>query len=229
MIFRGGIDKLTLIKKGAEANLYLEDFKDLFSSEKDVKVLIKERISKEYRVKRLDEMLRSSRTSLEAKLLSDAKRAGVPTPPVYRVERDENFLVMKYIEGKAVKEILESLSPGDLEKLCRKVGAQVAKLHEFGIIHGDLTTSNMIRSVEGEIYFIDFGLGEYNSSIEAKGTDIHLLHRALRSSHFLVAEEAYNSVLEGYKEEMGPDSEDVLSRVRKIERRGRYVDKEERK
>lgn len=220
---------MTLIKKGAEANLLLEDFsKTMYPSEVD-KVLIKHRISKEYRNSKLDKKLRDSRTALEAKLLADAKEAGVPSPIVYQVDRRNMQIVMQYIKGKAVKEILEDLNSDSRNELCKKIGEQIGSLHREGIIHGDLTTSNMIRAENDQIYFIDFGLGEYNTSPEARGTDLHLLHRTLKSTHFTVSEESFQAILNGYKEEMGNGASEAIKRVKEIERRGRYVAKEERK
>ncbi len=228
-IYLGGKSKLPIIKKGAEANLILKDFEEVMYPYNVEKVLIKHRISKDYRVDNLDRKLRSYRTSLEAKLLSDAKRAGVPTPTVYRVDRKEMSLIMEYIKGKAVKEFLEKIDPNARKNLCETIGVQIARLHSFGIIHGDLTTSNMIRSEdEKKIYFIDFGLGEYNSTVEARGTDIHLLHRTLDSTHFKVSEESFKAVLKGYRYKMGERSEQIIRRVEEIERRGRYVEKEKR-
>lgn len=220
---------MEVIKKGAEANLILADFSEVFYPSEREKILIKHRISKGYRTKKLDKKLRDFRTSLEAKLLSDAKRAGVPTPTVYRVDLENMRLFMQYVEGEAVKEILEDLDSEHREELCRTIGKQIGQLHDSDIIHGDLTTSNMIRSDEGKIYFIDFGLGEYNSSVEAKGTDIHLLHRTLESTHFEVADESYHALLEGYKEEYPETAGEVIQRIEEIETRGRYVEKEERK
>lgn len=219
---------MPIIAKGAEANLILRDFSELFYPAGNRKVLVKHRIKKEYRIDELDRRLRDSRTSLEAKLLSDAKKAGVPTPTIYRVDRVEMKLIMEYIEGEAVKEFLEELDSSSRRRICETIGEQIACLHDFGIIHGDLTTSNMIRFENDRIYFIDFGLGEYNSSTEAQGTDLHLLHRTLRSTHFKVAEESYRAVLDGYKRELGDHADDVTSRVEEIESRGRYVGKEER-
>lgn len=219
---------MPVIEKGAEANLILEDFVDVMYPDDVDKVLIKHRISKNYRVDELDKKLRDYRTSLEAKLLSDAKKAGVPTPTVYRIDRKEMSLVMEYIEGKAVKEFLEEVCSDTRKDLCKTIGLQIARLHNFGIIHGDLTTSNMIRSEDGKIYFIDFGLGEYNSSVEAQGTDIHLLHRTLNSSHFNVADESFQAVLKGYRDKTGERGEQVIRRVEEIESRGRYVGKEKR-
>lgn len=220
---------MTLIKKGAEANLLLEDFsKTMYPSEVD-KVLIKHRISKEYRNEELDRKLRYSRTALEAKLLADAKKAGVPSPIVYQVDRKKMRLVMEYIQGKAVKEILEDLNSDSRNRLCKKIGKQIGRLHREEIIHGDLTTSNMIQGKNDQIYFIDFGLGEYNSSPEARGTDLHLLHRTLKSTHFTVSEEAFQSILNGYKGEMKNSASKVIKRIQEIESRGRYIAKEERK
>ena len=217
---------MPLIKKGAEANLLLEDFSKVLHPGGEGKVIVKHRISKAYRVPDLDLNLRSSRTALEARLLADAKRAGVPTPTVYEIDRERMRLVMGYVEGKQVKLILEGLDPSERRELCELIGRQIARLHSAGIIHGDLTTSNMIRTRGGKIYFIDFGLGEYNPSVEARGVDLHLLKRTLQSTHFRVADEAFRAVIDGYKREFGKGADEVLARVRQIERRGRYVVRE---
>lgn len=227
--FLGGTNKLPIIKKGAEANLILEDFSDLFYPHEEIeKVLVKHRISKDYRAKKLDENLRDFRTLHEAKLLSDAKEAGVPTPAIYRVDRVSMKIVMEYIKGVAIKEVLGDLNSSERKNLCKNIGMQIGLLHDYGIIHGDLTTSNMIQDGKGNIYFIDFGLGEYNSSTEARGTDIHLLHRTLRSTHFRVADESYDAILTGYRKIIGKEAEEVIKRVQEIEKRGRYVKKDER-
>ncbi len=218
----GGVD-VPLIKKGAEANLLLEDFSKVLHPAGKGKVIVKHRISKAYRVPELDLSLRSSRTALETRLLADAKRAGVPTPVVYEIDRAGTRLVMGYVRGKQVKLILEKLKSSERRELCRLIGKQIARLHSAGIIHGDLTTSNMIRTREGKIYFIDFGLGEYDPSVEARGVDLHLLKRTLQSTHFRVADEAFEAVIDGYKCEFGKKADEVLARVREIERRGRYV------
>lgn len=220
---------MPLIKKGAEASLFLEDFSQTMYPSKNDKVLIKHRIPKDYRAEKLDQKLRSSRTSLEAKILADAKEAGVPTPLVYQIDKLGTRIIMEYVNGETVKDILEDLDSKSRKNLCEKIGKQIARIHDYGIIHGDLTTSNMIETEKNQIYFIDFGLGEYDPSVEARGTDIHLLHRTLKSTHFKVAEEAYREILQGYKKEMGKSAEEVIKRVQNIERRGRYISKEERK
>lgn len=219
---------MPIIRKGAEANLLLEEFGDVLHPAREGKVMVKHRISKQYRVPELDARLRDSRTALEAKLLSDAKRAGVPTPAVYEVDRVGTRLVMEFVEGDQVKTFLEDLEPPERGKLCELIGEQIGRLHSAGLVHGDLTTSNMIRTRGGKIYFVDFGLGEYTPSVEARGVDLHLLRRTLQSTHYRVAAEAFEAVLDGYKRELGKVADEVIRRVEEIERRGRYVPKEER-
>ena len=86
----------------------------------------------------------------------------------------------------------------------------------------------MIRSADGRIFFVDFGLGEKNIELEAKGVDLHLLKRALQSTHFQYWEECLQNVLCGYTSVLGVElAEKVYEKIREIERRGRYV--EERK
>jgi len=219
---------MALIKKGAEADLYLEDFSKVLHPLREGKVVVKHRINKRYRVPQLDLQLRESRTALEAKLFADAKTAGVPTPAVYEIDRLGMRIVMEFIEGEQVKIILDRLTPKKRSRLCRLIGKQVARLHKAGIVHGDLTTSNMILTPQGKVFFVDFGLGEYNPSLEARGVDLHLLKRALQSIHFRITDEAYRAVLAGYRREFGKGASEVIERVEEIERRGRYIPKEER-
>jgi len=219
---------MALIKKGAEANLYLEPFARTLHPLGEGKVIVKHRISKRYRVPQLDSQLRESRTALEARLFADAKAAGVPTPAVYEVDRVGMKIVMEFIEGKQVKIILDRSTPKERRGLCRLIGRQIARLHRAGMVHGDLTTSNMILTHQGKVFFVDFGLGEYNPSLEARGVDLHLLKRALQSIHFRITDEAYRAVLAGYRREFGKGAKEVIERAEEIERRGRYIPKEER-
>lgn len=200
---------MEMISKGAEADLYLTD-----------KTLLKDRIKKAYRVSELDGTLRKTRTKKEAKLLSLARRAGVPTPFIYDVDLRKTKIEMEFIEGKQVKKVLGAMSSRERTRICREIGTLIGRLHSNHIIHGDLTTSNMILS-NGKIYFIDFGLGEINESIEAKGVDLLVFKKALHSTHYEFEEECFKDVVEGYSDEYG-DHVDVLQRLRVIERRGRY-------
>jgi TP53 regulating kinase and related kinases len=83
----------------------------------------------------------------------------------------------------------------------------------------------MILAENGRIYFVDFGLGEKSVELEAKGVDLHLLKRALQSTHFSHWEECLQAVLCGYTSVLGAEAaEKVYEKIREIERRGRYVE-----
>jgi TP53 regulating kinase-like protein len=189
---------------------------------------VKHRVPKKYRISLIDERLRRSRTVLEAKLLSDAKRAGVPTPAVLEADLYKTKLVMEFIEGPQLKSLLGRLKSSERKRICREIGRLAARLHKVGIVHGDLTTSNMILGRGSKIYLVDFGLGEYNPSTEARAVDLHLLRRAIQSVHFRIASEAYREVLRGYEQEFGAGAGEVVRRAEEIAKRGRYVQREER-
>jgi len=206
-----------LIKKGAEADLYLADWHGR-------KVVLKKRLPKKYRPSALDEQIRAYRTIHEPQLMHEAKKAGVPTPIIFLVDRKNTTIIMEYIEGKQVKQLLNEVSKSERRSLCFRIGESIGKLHEYGIVHGDLTTSNLIQHPEGKIFFVDFGLGDKTKELEARGVDLHLMKRALQSTHFKFAEECFESAIEGYSSVLKSEtSENVLDKIREIERRGRYV------
>lgn len=206
-----------LIKKGAEANLFLEDWHGR-------SVIMKRRLSKKYRVPKLDKEIRLYRTIHEPQHIHKAKEAGVPTPTIFMVDTVETTIVMEFIEGKQVKQILDDLPSEERQKLCRHVGELIGRLHNHGIIHSDLTTSNMILTPEGRVVFVDFGLSERSVELEAKGVDLHLMKRAFQSTHFQYAKECFDAVFDGYTRVVGGNvAGEVLKKIEEIGRRGRYV------
>lgn len=215
--------KLLLIKKGAEASLYLAEWHDK-------KVIMKERLPKKYRLSELDEHIRTYRTIHEPQLMHEAKKAGVPTPTIFLVDVKQATIIMEFIEGKLVKQLLDKVSESQRLSLCGEIGESIGRLHSSGIIHGDLTTSNMIQTSEGKIFFVDFGLGEKSKELEARGVDLHLMKRALQSTHFQFAEKCFKAVVKGYSEILdGETVKNVLDKIREIEKRGRYVSERKRR
>jgi len=202
------------IARGAEAVISK-------AKEDELEIVVKDRVKKGYRVEQLDAKIRKERTKLEARLLREASRAGVNAPRV--VEEKGTVLKIEFVEGRRVKEILRR---ENIRDICSKIGLSVARLHAAGIVHGDLTTSNMIMK-DGELFFIDFGLGFMSSAIEDQATDLHVLDEALRSTHFEIAEDAFDAVLESYAKEYDK-AKDVIDRLGKIETRGRYVRRREK-
>ncbi len=206
-----------LIKKGAEASLFLEDWQGR-------KVVMKRRLPKKYRLSEIDEKIRTYRTIHESRLLHYAKEAGVPTPTLFLIDLADSNIIMEFVEGKQVKQILDALSPEDRQRLSRHVGELIGRLHHNEIVHGDLTTSNMILTPTSKLVLVDFGLGEKAVELELRGVDLHLMKRAFQSTHFRHAEECFNAVLEGYAKVVGAEmTKEVLGKIKEIEVRGRYV------
>jgi N6-L-threonylcarbamoyladenine synthase/protein kinase Bud32 len=197
-----------VVAKGAEAVLYRDGDK-----------LIKLRIEKKYRTPELDARLRKFRTQREAKLLENAGKAGVPVPRLYETDVAEKKLVMEYISGRLVKDVIDSADEQTLADIGRQVGVLLCRLHAGNIIHNDLTSSNMICS-EGRVFLIDFGLAFTSTRIEDKAVDLVVFRRALFATHARSFEVVWNALLEGYGGYL--KSAEVLERANAIEKRGRY-------
>jgi TP53 regulating kinase-like protein len=188
------------IGRGAEAVITLENG-----------TVRKWRLPKSYRQRELDERIREERTLREARITSEARRCGVPTPIICDVSQFE--LEMEHLDGVKLKDIIDP-------ELSERVGEMVGRLHKGGIIHGDLTTSNMILR-GSRIYLIDFGLAFYDPSVEAQGVDVHVYFQTLESTHDRSGD-LIESFKRGYlRTYSGADA--VLKRVKEIKARGRYL------
>jgi len=193
-----------LIAQGAEARLFLENDR-----------ILKNRFRKTYRLDALDSKLRGFRTRREAKVLEKLKMINFPSPALIQSD-DKEDIVMQKIEGKLIKDVLEK---SEYKRLCSEIGKKIAILHNNSIIHGDLTSSNMILG--NEIYFIDFGLSFFSEKAEDKAVDLHVLKEALSSKHYRIGDECFKAVIESYKKE-AKDSYLILKRLEAVEKRGRY-------
>jgi Kae1-associated kinase Bud32 len=202
---------MKIIQRGAEAVLYLEEMDGK-------KVLVKDRLPKGYRIPQLDDKIRMQRTRHEQALLLKAKRAGVAAPNI--VDAGESRIVMEWIEGKKLKDSLNGMARSQRGGIYRLMGESIGRLHSAGIIHGDLTTSNMIFK-DNRLYIIDFGLGRISGKIEDQAVDLYLLYEALKSTHLRLLGDAWKSILKAYKQNYAKSNE-VLSRLLKIENRRRY-------
>ena len=194
-----------IIAQGAEAIITLKDNQ-----------VIKNRIKKSYRIPVLDERIRKSRTKAESKIIKKLEKI-IPVPKIIKTD-EKQIIEMQFIKGEKLSDSLESLN---YKKICKQISENITKMHNQGIIHSDLTTSNMIFH-ENKVYFIDFGLAFHSQKIEDKAVDLHLLQQALEAKHFTIWKEAYKIILDNYKPEK---YKDIIQRIKVIESRGRYKDK----
>jgi TP53 regulating kinase-like protein len=214
-----GEEKLPkLIYKGAEAEIYLENWYGSMAVRKT-------RLPKPYRVLELDAAIRRGRTVHETNLMHEARKLGVPVPAIQHIDPETSSFVMDYVNGPTLKEELYVLSQEERRKQCILLGRTVAMIHEGGIVHGDLTISNILCA-DGKLFLIDFGLGGFSTELEDRGVDLLLLSRAMKSTHTKIHEETFAAFLRGYSATVGKRrGVEAVTKMREIERRGRYFER----
>ena len=198
---------MKVVSIGAEARLFE-------SSYLGEKVLVKERLSKGYRNQELDEKLRRLRTQREASLLYRAKTFGVNAPRVLHIDKQKSQLFLELIEGKKLKDVLS----GKNLHYCEEFGKMIGKLHAHHVVHGDLTTSNVLVR-DKELVLIDFGLGFDSKKLEDKAMDLLVLKKTFMATHFRL-ENGWKKILKGYISET--KNKAIEKAIERIEKRARY-------
>lgn len=215
-----------LIKQGAESRLH----KGLYLG---MPTLIKERFEKRYRHPTLDYILMKERIKAETRAILKCKAVGIRTPTLYLVDLRRRSIFMEYFEHSVTAKVFifkanESL----IEKLSSNIGNILGKMHSNNIVHGDLTTSNILvvnKRKSDEFYmnyedlylvFIDFGLSRTDSSAEDKAVDLYVLERAILSTHTTNCN-IFSNILAAYQKEYKKGSKEVLNRLEEVRARGR--------
>ena len=178
--------------------------------------ILKDRIEKSYRHPALDRKIRINRTKKEARLLTKAKVAGISVPGI--LQQAETILILEEIKGKKLAHTIDKAS--NKQALIKQLGTIIAQLHNNHLIHGDLTTSNVLCTKLSKLTLIDFGLGFESQKPEDKATDLHVLKEALEAKHYKHAKTLWTTFLTSYKATILDKR--VLERLTAVEKRGRY-------
>lgn len=224
---------MSVIKQGAEAKLYIGEFNNQ-------QCLIKERFVKHYRHPELDTHLSKERMRAESKAITRCQAAGVNAPNILHMDLNERKIFMKYYANSItaklyLNDIVASLCDAAerekrIDKLANEIGTCVGKMHAHNIIHGDLTTSNILldpHEPDGNDAFaqysmivIDFGLASYSQSSEQKGVDLYVLERALLSTHSGIPN-LFDSILNAYKLANTANPDETIAKFEEVRARGR--------
>ncbi|EFC45185.1 protein kinase [Naegleria gruberi] len=221
------LENKELLAQGAEGRVFL--LKNYFGKQ----AIMKERFSKKYRHPTLDSKLTKQRLVKESKNISKCRQLGIEVPTVYNVDKTNNLIFMEYIEGCSVKEYFrkfEQLANASTEhiwdesclEIAHSMGKVIATIHKNKLVHGDLTTSNlMLRNGEKDkLVVIDFGLSFGTTLDEDKAVDLYVLERALLSTH-PNSEKLFDQLIEGYKIIDATQSKTVLKKLDQVRQRGR--------
>lgn len=226
------MNNFELIAQGAEARVY----KGVYLGRP---TLIKERFEKKYRHFDLDVHLTKDRMKAECRAMVRAKAAGVVTPAIYLVHLERRCIYMEYIEdGTVLKDFIDkNVSDGSnvdqLNFIAKGLGTLIARLHSKNIIHGDLTTSNVLLKNTDKLkiekgdavnnfIMIDFGLARTESSVEDKAVDLYVLERSLLSAHSEVPSlfsEIFNTYQKCYMNKN--QCKEIVSKYKEVQARGR--------
>ena len=110
-----------------------------------------------------------------------------------------------------------------LTPLAEKIGHLLGQMHQRGIIHGDLTTSNMLLQNPPQnldLVLIDFGLSYQDNVAEDKGVDLYVMERAILSTH-PNTEPLFEKLLNSYKTSYGSGCNEVIKKLDEVRMRGR--------
>ncbi|CAI2379651.1 unnamed protein product [Moneuplotes crassus] len=225
----------TIISQGAEGRIFVSE---IFATP----CIVKERFIKKYRVPELDTKITKQRITQETRNMARVKKAGVNTPALFFLDHENRKIYMEYLQEPTitVKQFLLEIEdiniPRITESLCQKIGESLAKMHQANIIHGDLTTSNMMvdkESISHEdpaentcaLYLIDFGLSFFSLKTEDKAVDLYVLKRAMISLH-PGSEVLFDKIIEKYREWMCQEKcedkgNEIIEKYKDVELRGR--------
>mmetsp|Transcript_21277 Transcript_21277/g.37667 ORF Transcript_21277/g.37667 Transcript_21277/m.37667 type:complete len:223 (-) Transcript_21277:2339-3007(-) len=204
-----------LIYQGAEARVFKIS---LFGSP----AVLKERFKKSYRHPDLEARLCKARHTQEVRASARALKAGVLTPTVFLADAKSNKIVMEFVEGKCLRDVIDHADNAKKESISKALGGLLGRLHNADIIHGDLTTSNVLqRDVDNKLVLIDFGLAKSNANVEDKAVDMYVLERAFLSTH-PGSEQIFSKVMESYFSALSEKNrEKVRAKFKQVQQRGR--------
>ncbi len=227
--------ELRLIAQGAEGRIY----DTMFLAKPTI---IKERLIKRYRELTLDRKINKHRLLLEARCMFRCIKSGILTPAVYMIDVDNLRLYIEKIEGTTIKDLLRRIGtvqstihmeveqssadsiiyPNECLEWAKKIGIALGKMHDIDVVHGDLTTSNMMLNSAGNIVIIDFGLAGKSTNAEDKAVDLYVLERAFISTH-PGSEEIVKTIIFNYVIS-SPKSKPIMQRLEQVRLRGRKRD-----
>lgn len=230
--------EMSVVSQGAEALVLSTTTHPYFS--KDGTFIVKFRPRKPYRHPKIDQQITRSRTIGEAKFMAKLKKAGIPSPSLISLDAANGVIWMESIGDSLPDGSVSSLKnylwflekthhdqclSEQVKALCKNTGAVIAQLHQNDMVHGDLTSSNILLEND-QAHLIDFGLSSYSNLPEDKAVDLYVLERAVMSTHSDFADSYNLWLLQGYEEHLCKTGlknkyKDTIKKLEDVRLRGR--------
>jgi serine/threonine-protein kinase len=100
----------------------------------------------------------------EAQILASLHHPNLPRVTDYFAEENLHYLVMDYIEGQTLQDLLqanpEGLEEAHVLKWADQLLSALEYIHAHHLIHRDIKPANIRHTSEGQIFLVDFGLAK---------------------------------------------------------------------
>lgn len=111
----------------------------------------------------------AARFEREARIVARLDHANIVPMYDYDVHEGRPFLVMKYVEGRTLKNLLsqKALTLDEILQVLPAIASALGYAHRQGILHRDVKPSNIIIDTNGTPYLMDFGLARVATAGES--------------------------------------------------------------
>lgn len=111
-----------------------------------------------------------ARLRREAQALSRLNHPNIATLYDFDTWDGRDFLVMEYIEGQSLRDVgLDPLPPAEIINLGTQLSEALVAAHGAGVVHLDLKPGNLMRTVDGRLKVMDFGIARLQAIQPADG------------------------------------------------------------
>jgi predicted Ser/Thr protein kinase len=137
------------------------------------------------------------RFHLEVKAAARLNHPNIVTAHDADAAGDLHFLVMEYVEGRSLAEYVKERGPLPAVEACeyaRQAALGLEHAHEKGMVHRDIKPHNLMRTTDGRVKILDFGLARF-ANVPQTAEDPQLTGRGvvMGTADYVAPEQAQDS------------------------------------